>query len=156
MTNRKAPTELAQIAFTLETVRQIWAAKRDQGNFPQRSAFSLRDLRSVIRHLAFIAIESGTEPLNRYRIKFMGDELVRVLGAHTGQLVTDAFMPLRAQKLGAHFAEAEHARVPLTMFGTMSQGGHDHLAHHTLIAPLAEDGASIDALMVVIRFNSAK
>ena len=153
---RKSLTEPAQIDSTLETARQLWESKRDQADFPPRSAFSLRDLRSVIHNLAFIGIEGEAESLHRYRIKFMGDELVRVLGNHTGEFVMDAFRPPRAKKLCDHFAEAERTRVPMTLFGAMSEGGDDHLEHHTLIAPLAEDGASLDGFMVVILFHPAK
>lgn len=149
MLAEKAPIDVSQPEDVLEAVRQIWEAKRGRANFPRRSGFSLRDLRRVIHHLAFVAIEG-----ERYRVKFMGDTLVQALGNHTDQFVNDAFVPPRAKKLCKHFAEVERARVPMTICGAMSEGGDDHRMHHTFIAPLAEDGASIDGFMVVILFSS--
>ncbi len=100
---RKTPTELAQINSTLETARQLRESKRDHADFPRRSAFPLRDLRSVIHHLAVIgiSIEDEAECPHRCRIKFMGDVLVRVLGNHAGQCVMDASSPPRAKNYAA-------------------------------------------------------
>lgn len=71
---RKTPTELAQINSTLETARQLRESKRDHADFPRRSAFPLRDLRSVIHHLAVIGVGIGVEDEaecpHRCRIKF--------------------------------------------------------------------------------------
>ena len=102
---RKTPTELAQITSTLETARQLRETKRDHADFPRRSAFPLRDLRSVIHHLAVIGVGIGVEDEaecpHRCRIKFMGDAIVRVLGNHAGQCVMDASSPPRAKNYAA-------------------------------------------------------
>jgi hypothetical protein len=151
MLAEKTPIGVSQPEDVLEAVRQIWEAKRGRADFPRRSEFSLRDLRRVIHHLAFVAIEGEL-----YRIKFMGDSLVQALGNRIDQFVTDAFVPPRAKKLCQHFAETECARVPITICGAMSEGGDGHRMHHTLIAPLAEDGVSIDGFMIVILFGSVQ
>ncbi len=44
----------------------------------------------------------------------------------------------------------------MMLFGATSEGGDDHLEHHTLITPLAEGGASMDSFMVIILFHPAK
>ena len=54
----------------LNDVAALWHAKRGQKNFPSRDDFSMRDLKVVLRSLAFLDVVKATSGL-RFLVKYL-------------------------------------------------------------------------------------
>lgn len=140
----------------LDLIHRLWELKRGTRPLPSRADFTLHDLRPVIHNVSFIGIEREAGGAVRYKIKFMGDGLVQVLGNHIGNFIQASFDRRVAEKFRKHFGQAEAAAVPLRFSGTMTELKRTHLQHRTLIAPLSDNGTVIDGHICSIFWGASE
>ena len=140
----------------LDLIHRLWELNRGTRSLPSRSDFTLHDLRPVIHNVSFIGIERDERGAVRYKIKFMGDGLVQVLGNHIGSFIQASFDRRVAEKFRKHFGQVEAAAVPLRFSGTMTELRRTHLQHRTLIAPLSDNGKFVDGHICSIYFGASE
>ncbi|MBU6445022.1 MAG: PAS domain-containing protein [Alphaproteobacteria bacterium] len=140
----------------LDLIHCLWNLKRGDRPLPSRSDFTLHDLRPVIHNVSFIGIERDERGAVQYKIRFMGDGLVQVLGNHTGSFIQTSFDQRVAEKFRKHFGQVEAATVPLRFSGTMTELKRTYLQHRTLIAPLSDNGKFVDGHMCSIFFGASE
>lgn len=140
----------------LDLIRHLWEVKRSARSLPSRSDFTLHDLRPVIHNVSFIGIERDEHGAVQYKIKFMGDSLVQILGNHIGSFIHTSFDRRVAEKFRKHFCQVEAATVPLRFSGTMTELKRTYLQHRTLIAPLSDNGKFVDGHMCSIFFGASE
>jgi hypothetical protein len=139
----------------LNDVAAVWNAKRGQNRFPSRNDFSMRDLKSVLRSLAFLDVV-GAPDVQRFFVRYMGSELDTQLVPMTGRFTDDVLEPyfqrkwhhvwnhcLLHQRLSRSIARAEYRE-------------RQYAYVEGFYAPLASDGEHIDKLMIVACYHQAE
>jgi hypothetical protein len=139
----------------LNGVAALWHAKRGQKKFPSRDDFSMRDLKAVLRSLAFLDVVEAPGGV-RFLLKYMGSELDAQLVPMTGRFTDEVLEPyfqrkwhhvwkhcLLHERLSRSIARAEYRE-------------RQYAYVEGFYAPLASDGEHIDKIMIVACYHQAE
>jgi len=139
----------------LNDVARLWHAKRVQGKFPSREAFSLRDLKVVLRSLAFLDVVANPGG-PRFLVRYMGSDLDAQLTPMTGRFtdeVLDAYFQRKWHYVWNHCLR----NACLSRSISRAEYRERHYAYvEGLYAPLASDGETIDKIMIVACYHQAE
>jgi hypothetical protein len=139
----------------LNDVAALWHAKRGQKKFPSRDDFSMRDLKTVLRSLAFLDVVEAPTGL-RYLVKYMGSELDAQLVPMTGRF-TDEVLDAYFQRKWHHVWNHCLRNACLSRSISRAEYRERQYAYvEGFYAPLASDGEHIDKLMIVACYHQAE
>lgn len=133
----------------------LWASKRDGTFLPCKADFRPRELARQLRHIAFLEIPYPDAPTSAYRMGFMGSALAEVFGDCGGKTLQEHFPAPMCLVFDAAFRHAVFRKAPIRAHGTLTVSGRPHLAHETLVVPLADDGLTPNFVVSAIYFRSA-
>lgn len=136
----------------LNEVARLWHLKRGERAYPSREEFSLRELKGVLRNLAFLEIVNAAQG-RRFFVRFMGSELDAQLLPMTGHF-TDELLDEYFQRKWNHVWN--HALDTGRMSRSVSRAEYRERQYayvEGFYAPLATDGSTIDKLMIVACYH---
>jgi hypothetical protein len=136
----------------LNEVAELWRSKRGERAYPSREEFSLRELKGVLRNLAFLEIVNAAQG-RRFFVRFMGSELDAQLLPMTGHF-TDEVLDAYFQRKW-HYVW-NHALGTGRMSRSISRAEYRERQYayvEGFYAPLATDGTTIDKLMIVACYH---
>jgi len=137
----------------LAHVNELWHEKRRGRVMPARGDFSLRDLKDVSPNLGFAEIVRDGQRV-RLKAKLVGTELDRFVGGRvTGRFLDEIAPPRFAQKWSALWMPALENRVPTRTVGRVDYADKKFFISEAFRAPLADDGETVDTLMLVDYFH---
>lgn len=139
----------------LNDVAALWHAKRGQRKFPCREDFSMRDLKSVLRSLAFLDVVVA--PVGRrFFVRYMGSELDAQLLPMTGQFTDEVLDPYFQRKWHHVWNHClDHACLSRSI-SRAEYRERQYAYVESLFAPLASDGVHIDKIMIVACYHQAE
>lgn len=138
----------------LNDVAVLWHARCGDRKFPSRHDFSMRDLKSVLRNLAFLDV-SEADKGRRFFVRCMGSELDAQLVPMTGKF-TDEVLDAYFQRKWHHAWNHCIDNACLTRSIARAEYRERHFAYvENLFAPLASDGVTVDKLMIVACYHQA-
>jgi PAS domain len=139
----------------LNDVAALWHAKRGQKRFPSRDDFSMRDLKSVLRSLAFLDVVEAPAGL-RFLVRYMGSELDAQLVPMTGRF-TDEVLDAYFQRKWHHVWNYCLRNACLSRSISRAEYRERQYAYvEGFYAPLASDGEHIDKIMIVACYHQAE
>jgi hypothetical protein len=139
----------------LNEVAALWHAKRGQNRFPSREDFSMRDLKTVLRSLAFLDVVEVASGL-RFFVRYMGSELDAQLMPMTGRFtdeVLDAYFQRKWHHVWNHCLQ--HERLSRSI-ARAEYRERQYAYVEGLYAPLATDGVHVDKIMIVACYHQAE
>lgn len=136
----------------LEVVARLWNEKRRDRLYPGRDDFSIRDLKGVLRNLAFLEIRpsSGDE---RYFVRYMGSELDIQMTPMTGKHSDEVLPPHLRVKWHALWKKASERNAPCRSLTQAEFRPREFSFAESLLAPLSSHGENPDMLMIVVMYN---
>jgi len=139
----------------LNDVAALWHARRGQKRFPSRDDFSMRDLKAVLRSLAFLDVVEAPGSL-RFLVKYMGSELDAQLQPMTGRFtdeVLDTYFQRKWHPVWNHCL----SNACLSRSIARAEYRERQYAYvEGLYAPLATDGVHVDKIMIVACYHQAE
>ena len=143
----------AELAFTsasqdhqpqLERLLHLWEGQRNGTALPSANNFAAFLLKPWLGNLATVAVMNG-----RFRVMSMGPVCVDIAGgSNVGRFIDDCVAARdRAAALEPYRACVEQA-TPLFSNAAYTRPGYSRLTVHRLYLPCADDGRSIDTLMI--------
>ena len=137
----------------LQTVLDVWTAKRGTRRLPSRGDLTLRDVKVALPNIAFMNIVREGARL-RFKVKLVGGELDRFVGGPiTGRFLDEAVPVHFAEKWIALWLPAIEGRVPTRTVGRTEFADQRYYVCEALHAPLADDGETPDIFMLVAYFH---
>jgi hypothetical protein len=139
----------------LNDVAALWHARRGQKQFPSRDDFSIRDLKTVLRSLAFLDVAEAASAL-RFFVRYMGSELDAQLQPMTGRFtdeVLDAYFQRKWHPVWNHCLQ--HERLSRSI-ARAEYRERQYAYVEGLYAPLATDGVHVDKIMIVAWYHQAE
>ena len=136
----------------LNAVADLWRAKRGDRRFPAREDFSLRELKGVLRNLAFLDVVRA-EYGCRFFVRFMGSELDAQLLPMTGRFtdeVLDAYFQHKWHHVWNHALDTGRLSRSIARAEYRER---QYAYVEGFYAPLATDGDNIDKLMIVACYH---
>ena len=135
----------------LRTLRDLWFEIADRKKaLPARTDFDDILLRPFLPHVGLVDCIPQDNARSRYRIRFQGSELVRLLGNQTGHFI-DEFLPKRiltAWEMGYDMVvDAGH---PVRLAQKWALPLLSHLEGETFSAPLADGGRAPRGLLTAV------
>ncbi len=128
----------------------VWQRLRGDKRMPSRADMSPRVMRGFLKHMALIQIVEGGRDF-RYRV--VGDAVIIQQGVALNEMTTadlDARIPGYGAQLARAYARVLRHRAPLAYRGLYFRPADKHtFSHESLMAPLGDDGETVDHLIVV-------
>ena len=137
----------------LQRLLTVWDAKREGHPFPNRSAFSLRDLSFILPNLAFVDIVHDG-PRLRFMVRLMGAQLDSYVGPMTGKHIDEALPPRIAAKWATIWQGAVETEKAQRSIGQVEIEGKEFYVFEKFCAPLGPNGAPPTMLMVATFYHS--
>ena len=123
----------------LNHLRDVWFEKAAGRPMPYRSDFDLRALKSNLTNIVILQREPDAGR-HRYRIRFVGSEIVRQMGRDATGAYLDACVPPEVlPRWLAVYDAAMEAGVPLRFLAHYELQHIDHLISESLQAPMLDD-----------------
>lgn len=136
----------------LRGLYEVWNAKRGTRRMPCRSDLTLRDIKFAASNVGFVrATRDGDK--RRYKILLMGGELEQYITPMTGHYVEEVVPQHFVVKWTKMWDVALDARVPLRTIGRLEFNDRRLCIVESLVAPLAHDGETPDALITAVYFH---
>lgn len=133
----------------------LWTAKCKGGALPAKAAFTPRELARQLKQIAFLEIPEPGAPATAFRMGFMGSALTEIFGDCSGKTLGVCFSAPLCKVFDTAFGQAISRKAALRAHGMLTVSGRPHLAHETLVAPLANDGFAPDFVVTAICFTSS-
>ena len=148
----RGPIQLdAEIRGQIGAIREVWAAKRGARRYPSRQDFDLPDLAPWLRHVEIVHVERGAPGRVRYRYGFVGTAINAIDGTSiTGRYADEVFKGLYENITSDYEAVLQSGEPNERVFVEMVNNRGQVRTYCKLTLPLADDGASIDALLVML------
>jgi hypothetical protein len=139
----------------LNDVAALWHAKRGQKKFPSRDDFSMRDLKVVLRSLAFLDVVEAPGA-RRFFVRYMGSELDTQLVPMTGRFTDEVLDPYFQRKWHHVWNHCLLHERPSRSIARAEYRERQYAYVEGFYAPLASDGEHIDKLMIVACYHQAE
>jgi len=139
----------------LNDVAALWHAKRGQRTFPSRDDFSMRDLKAVLRSLAFLDVVEAPGA-RRFLVRYMGSELDAQLVPMTGRFTDEVLEPYFQRKWHHAWNHCLLHERPSRSIARAEYRERQYANVEGFYAPLAADGAHIDKIMIVACYHQAE
>ena len=146
------PQEIALSDISNATVQKgfvLWDRARNGRAFPTRVDMSPRLLSDLLRNTVLIRVLASAED---YELRIVGDAIVQAFGKSVQGMNTaeiDLIMPGLGSILHRSYDYVVDRAEPVAMRGWYyGESGDRSLFHETVLLPLAQDGRTIDHLMV--------
>jgi hypothetical protein len=127
-----------------------WDRIRADRQMPSRAEMSPRVMRGFLKHMALIQVIDGG---NDFRFRVVGDAVVIQQGMALNGVTTsdlDTRIPGYGAQLARAYRRVVRHRAPLAYRGLYFRPADKHtFSHEALMAPLGDDGESVDHLIVV-------
>lgn len=136
----------------LRGLQEVWEAKRGKRTMPCRSDLTLRDIKFAASNVGFVRMVREGER-RRYRILLMGSELEQYITPMSGHFVEEVVPQHFVQKWTILWDASLDARVPLRTLGRLEFNDRRFCLVESLVAPLAHDGETPDALVTAVYFH---
>ena len=137
----------------LKTALEVWRSRCGSRTMPSRADMTIRDLKTVLPNLAFLAIErDGAQ--TRFKVRLAGCALDDFLsGRPTGHFIDEAVPERFAEKWSALWQATVDARAPARTVGRVEFPNRRYYMSEAFYAPLAQDGETPDMVMLVAYFH---
>jgi hypothetical protein len=135
-------------------VRDYWAARRGDRAMPGRSDISPAHLKSELAHILLAdVIDGGAD----FRYRLVGTQLRRFFfNEPSGRLMSEVIAPFGLATLqgtlGAYRSVIER-RAPVRLTGAGSFYGQDPKLFDALLAPLSDDGTTVNMILGTFVFE---
>jgi len=140
--------QLAFVTPQLKAALDVWRTRCGARRMPGRADMTIQELKFALPHLAFLGLVREGDRL-RYKVRLMGSELDAFITPMTGRFVDEAVPARFAEKWSALWRPAIETRAPFRTAGRAEFRDRRSYVAETLYAPLADDGETVDALMIV-------
>ena len=132
----------------LSSVRDYWQEKRAGRSMPSRGDISPAQIRTQLPHILLAdVIEGGKD----FRYRLVGDRLVQFFHSDpTGKLMTEVIAPFGDETTRATLASYRRVverRAPVRLTGSGSFFGQDPKHFDAFLAPLSNDGATVNMIL---------
>jgi hypothetical protein len=150
---KRASTEIPLDDLRSPVVREAldtWQRLRGERLMPSRADMTPRAMRGFLKHLALLEVlEEGRD----FRFRVSGD-VVNIQQVMTLQGLSTSDWDARLPGFGAHmrrvYQRVVRRRSPLAYSGLYLRAADQHtFSHESLMAPLGDDGETVDHLIVV-------
>jgi hypothetical protein len=148
----KCDADLDFVTPQLRHVLKVWQSRRGARTMPSRADMTMADLKSVLPNLAFLGVVREGDRL-RYKVRLMGGVLDDYLTPMTGRFVDEALPAHFAEKWTTVWRPAIDSRAPVRSVGRVEYGARRWCVAEALYAPLADDGATPDVLMIAVHYH---
>ena len=143
--------DLRIVAPALQRVRQDWQNRRNGRILPARSSFDIVDLKYILGNLNLVEVQR--DPL-RFRFRVHGTNCAKLLGYDmTWKFVDDYPDPWYRARVRRNFTSVVESRAPRCDLGQREIVDRRIIRFEALILPLAEDGETVDRLMVALSLS---
>lgn len=132
----------------LSSVRDYWLEKRGQRAMPSRADVSPAEIKAQLPHVLLADVIEGGK---YFRYRLIGRELARFFHSDpTGKLMDDALAPFGEETVDATLASYRSVverRAPMRLTGAGSIYGQDPKRFDAFLAPLSEDGTTVNMIL---------
>ena len=139
-----------QLAFgrqALSDLLAVWDEKAG-GGVPARSAFDARSLKQVMPYL-IIAERIIEEGKSRWRYRYFGTEMVRLLGEYTGRYLDQVLPAEHVSRWSFCYDIAIDTPAPMRLMVGYQLAKLDYYDGEVLQVPLANDKGEVNLVMGV-------
>jgi len=138
----------------LAFVRGYWQKHRGAAEMPRRQDIAPSAMKAHLPHILLADVVRGGED---FRYRLVGSELQRYFqGNPTGRLMSEALAPFGAQtamRTIQTYATVVTRRAPLRIRGTGALYAKKAMQFDALIAPLSDDGATVNMVLGTFLFE---
>ena len=151
---RPAPAVGAPVDFAAENtsrLRDLWTGKRPgRGSLPGYRFFDPLELRPWADNLVLYDVERISDQI-AYRFRTVGSQIVRIDGAdHSGRLMHEALPPDRLWTIIGSYDAAVRTREPVELHDTVPAASGGSVKWDKLLLPLADSGAEVTQILVLL------
>lgn len=139
----------------LNTALGVWREKRGVRVLPERSAFSMRELKGVLRNMALLEI-SGLVSDRRYFVRYMGSELDNQLTPMTGKYVDDVLPSYFLEKWTTVWSPSIDSRMPMRSISRAEFQNREYCLVEAIYLPLGEDGLTPNMLLTAVFYHQVE
>ncbi|HUB94724.1 MAG TPA: PAS domain-containing protein [Stellaceae bacterium] len=135
----------------LRRLHRDWESRRAGRDFPARRDFDVLDLHYAIGRLALVDVEQS--PSLRFRFRLHGTAISQRVGYDmTGKDLEDVPFPDVRAAIREHFTDVVGERKPAVRMRERQATGDGFISAEVLVLPLAQDGTTIDMLLIGVVF----
>jgi len=116
----------------------LWHEKAKDG-IPARSIFDARSLKPVLSNMLIVERVQDGDEQRRWRFRYFGSELVKLLGEFTNQALEDALAPEHAARWGFLYDCVVEGTAPARIVTSYQLAKIDYRDGEGLIVPLANE-----------------
>jgi hypothetical protein len=146
-----ATADRADLTIDSPTLRRMhgdWQKRQRGSLLPGRSEFDVVDFKYILGRLNLVQVHQ--DPL-RFRYRVHGTECARLLGYDmTGKFVDQYPDPVYSTRVRRNFSSVVESPQPRCDLGKREVVDGRIIHFEALILPLAEDGETVDMLMVAL------
>jgi len=136
----------------LEQLDGLWHSKAVGGLLPARSAFDLRELKTVLSHLVIMDV-TRHDGLTRFFVRFMGSELDSQITPMTGHFADEILPADFRGKWQALWCRAMEFRHPTRSLSRAAFRLREYAYVESLFAPLSDDGVTQTKMMAAVIYH---
>lgn len=136
----------------LEAVAALWREKCAGRRYPARADFSMRDLKLVLRNLAFLEPTSVADGY-RFLVRFMGSELDAQLMPMTGRYADQVLPEYFKRKWQAVWSHPITTGSLVRSLARAEFRPRQYSYAEGFYAPLSDDGVGINMVMAVVYYH---
>lgn len=138
----------------MREIYRYWCTKWRDGRMPGRRDIDPIEIPSLLARLTIYEVERGERM--RIRIRLMGSRLRRAAGRDlTGRYLDEELDPGRYSEIHAQTEHLVATGEPQYRDDLLSIHGREHIRMLRLALPLASDGVTVDAFVVLYVEGSA-
>jgi hypothetical protein len=136
----------------LREVQAYWSGKIADGRLPSRRHIDATEIPRLLPNLFLLDVVPG--PPTRYRFRLVGTRIAQVEGEHRGRYL-DEYTELNENPAVLRQYEDACRGVIYLRDNTLVWQDRPHVDYTVLLLPLAEDGATVDALLGYALYRNA-
>ena len=127
----------------LKDIFHYWQVMKDERAMPSRADLNPADIVSLLPHISLVDVEHETK---RYKIRLVGTETVRALGADiTGKYLDE--LPRIEQHLKARYDWLVEKKAPYLIYDKLKWSQKSFLDFCSVGMPLSNNGRDVDIIM---------
>ena len=148
----RSPVQIdTDIRAQIDALRALWEAKRADRVYPARRDVDLSDLTPWLRHVEIVHVERDETGRVRYRFGFVGTAINAIDGLSiTGRYADELFGDIHDSVMWDYDRVLETGAPQERFLEEMVNNRGSQRTYCKLTLPLADDGVSIDALLVLL------
>jgi hypothetical protein len=144
---------LSDWPIVLSSVRSYWLSKCETGSMPRRSDISPAQLKVQLPYILLADVVDGGKD---FRYRLIGTQLTQFFPANpSGKLMSETLTPFGEATVAAtleSYRNVAQRLAPMRLSGSGSWFGQDPKHFDAFLAPLSDDGTTVNMILGVFIF----